>query len=71
MDIVNKIIEFEQGELNDDEIIELFEQLYITNALQGLQGTYQRTFKDLLEQNLINIQQLNKKKRIFEAEKQI
>jgi len=64
MDIVNNIIKFEGGELTHEEIIEFFKELYLSNALFGLQGFYQRTFKDLCENNLINLKELNTLKRI-------
>ena len=64
MDRVEKIIAFENGELTDDELIEFFKELYISNALFGLQGTYQRTFNALCENGLIDINELRTERNI-------
>jgi len=58
MNITNKIILFENGELNEEEVIKLFEQLYITGMISQLQGFYGRTFNDLVESGLIDITSL-------------
>ncbi len=46
---------FENGELNDDEVITLFQQIYDTKAYLWLQGFYGRTLKDLIEEGLISL----------------
>lgn len=63
-EILNKIIAFENGELSEDEIIEFFKELYQKNILFGLQGTYQRTFNNLCESGLINLEELQAEKNI-------
>lgn len=47
------IIAYEQGELDDEEIIELFQELHRTGLAYQLQGSYGRTAQHLLEQGLI------------------
>ena len=49
MDLASKVIAHECGELDFDDTIELFEELYETGILWQLQGIYQRTFMDLVE----------------------
>jgi len=64
MDITGQIIAFENGELNQDEVVEFFIKLYRTGILFQLQGFYQRCFKDLIDNNLINIKELETERRI-------
>lgn len=64
MDYINNIIAFENGELNQEQIINLFTELYQTNILFKLQGFYQRIFNDLIEGGLINIKELQAEKEI-------
>lgn len=53
MDQIDKIMAFEQGELSDDEIIELFQELLNTGLVWELQGIYGRIAKDLINMKLI------------------
>lgn len=48
-DEVGNIIAFEQGELNDEEVIELFQHLIDNGHAWSLQGCYGRTAKALIE----------------------
>jgi len=64
MDITDKIIAFENGELTDDEIIDFFKELYTTKILFGLQGFYGRTFNNLVENGLIDLKALNTERKI-------
>lgn len=48
-DQVGQIIAFEQGELGDDEIVELFQNLIDTGLVWKLQGSYGRTAHSLIE----------------------
>lgn len=45
---VNYIIQFESGELSDDDVIALFQYLIDTGLVWQLQGFYGRTARDLL-----------------------
>ncbi len=50
----NRIFLFENGELEDEEVIELFQDLIDTKMILSLQGSYQRMAQDLIEQGIIN-----------------
>jgi len=47
--ITNDIIAYEQGELDKDETIELFQTLISTGVAWSLQGSYGRTATQLIE----------------------
>ena len=49
------VIRFEQGELDEDEVIELFQHLVDTGAAWSLQGSYGRTARDLIEAGLVSL----------------
>lgn len=49
-DFVDRIIAFENGDLDEEEIIEFFQELIDTGAAWELQGFYGRTAKELIEQ---------------------
>lgn len=53
LDLTSSIIAFESGELEDDEVIELFQHLVDTGLAWQLQGFYGRTARDLIEQGLV------------------
>ena len=53
-DLTTLIISFEQGELLDDEILELFQTLVDTGLAWTLQGSYGRFAAQLLEEGLIH-----------------
>lgn len=46
---LTKIIAFEQGELDLDETVELFQELIDTGLAWSLQGSYGRTASRLIE----------------------
>ena len=53
MDTLDKIMDFENGEMEDHQIIDFFQELVDTGLAWKLQGMYGRTANDLLEQGLI------------------
>ena len=52
--MVNKIIAFEQGELNNKETLELFSELVATGLVWRLQGSYGRTANYLIKSRLLD-----------------
>lgn len=47
--MINDILAFENGELDDEGILALFAELIRTGTVWGLQGSYGRTAKGLIE----------------------
>ena len=54
MSLTQAIIDYEQGELNDCEVIELFQNLVDTGLCWQLQGHYGRTAIALMKAGWIN-----------------
>jgi hypothetical protein len=54
MNLVDKIIQFEMGEMTDKEIIELFAELVKTGQAWMLQGSYGRLARRLIETGYID-----------------
>lgn len=54
-DLVDRIIDFEHGELDEDEIVELFQELVDTGLAWQLQGTYGRTAANLIKVGLVRM----------------
>lgn len=54
-DYVDKIISYEQGELEEEEIVELFQELINSGLAWQLQGHYGRTAKYLIEEGVCNV----------------
>jgi len=52
--MVDKIMAYESGELDNKGILELFSELIRTGNAWSLQGAYGRTAKNLIDNNLIN-----------------
>jgi hypothetical protein len=52
-DITNLIIEFEEGNLDREETINLFQQLVDTRLAWQLQGAYGRIASTLIDEGLI------------------
>ncbi len=48
-DLVGRIIAFEQGDLDHDEVVELFQQLVDNGMAWTLQGSYGRFAMNLIE----------------------
>ncbi len=49
MDQIDKIIAYEQGDLNEEDTINLFQELINSGQAWTLQGHYGRTAKALIE----------------------
>jgi hypothetical protein len=49
MDQVDKIIAFEQGDLDEEGILELFQELIDSGLAWQLQGSYGRIARNLIE----------------------
>ena len=47
-DVVGKIMSFEEGELDNEEVFALFQFLLDSGMIYNLQGSYQRMAEDLL-----------------------
>jgi len=54
-DIVGKIMAFEQGELENEEVYALFQFLLDSGMIYSLQGSYQRLAEDLLLAGVIEM----------------
>jgi len=52
-DITGKIIAFENGELNDEEVAELFQKLVDTGLAWQLQGSYGRAAIEMIDKGII------------------
>jgi polyhydroxyalkanoate synthesis regulator phasin len=53
MDMVDKIIRYENGEMNQEETVELFQELVKSGLAWQLQGHYGRTAKQLIDAGLV------------------
>ena len=47
-DVVGKIMSFEEGELDNEEVFALFQFLLDSGMIYSLQGSYQRMAEDLI-----------------------
>ena len=54
-DIVGKIMAFEQGELDNEEVYSLFQFLLDSGMIHSLQGSYQRMAEELLLAGMIQM----------------
>jgi len=48
-DLVDRIMDYEGGEMPEDEAVELFQHLVDTGLVWQLQGHYGRTARDLIQ----------------------
>jgi len=54
MDIIGKIMDFENGSLDDAGAIELFQHLVDTGMAWQLQGSYGRLAQQMIDAGIIN-----------------
>ena len=54
-DIVGKIMAFEQGNLDNEEVYSLFQFLLDSGMIHSLQGSYQRMAEELLLAGVIHM----------------
>ena len=55
LDMVDKIIKYEDGEMETPETLEFFAELHNTGTLRSLQGHYGRVFADMQRGGRIKI----------------
>jgi hypothetical protein len=55
MNLAYDIIAFENGELDDEQIVTLFQALCDTGMIYDLQGSYQRVAEQLIAEGLISL----------------
>jgi hypothetical protein len=53
MDVVDQVVAYEAGELDEEGVIELFQELVNSGLAWKLQGSYGRTAASLLDAGLI------------------
>jgi hypothetical protein len=53
MNLADKIIDYEHGNLTQFQVVSLFQELVNTGMAWELQGSYRRTAMDLLKSGLI------------------
>ncbi len=54
-DTVGQIMAFEQGALDQDETIALFQHLVDTGTINHLQGSYGRMARDLIDEGYVTL----------------
>jgi len=55
LDLTGSIIAYEEGELEEDQVIELFQHLVDTGLAWEMQGGYGRRAKALIEAGLVHV----------------
>lgn len=55
MNQIDKIMAFESGELDEEGVIELFQELIDSGLVWKLQGSYGRTAKALIDAGYCNV----------------
>ena len=53
--MLDKIMAYEQGELDEDEVIELFQELVNSGLAWTLQGHYGRTAVAMIDAGLVTV----------------
>ena len=51
---IDKIMDYESGEMTQDEMIEMFAEMIKDGSVWSLQGHYGRTAKSLIENGIIS-----------------
>lgn len=59
-DITNLIIAYEQGDLSQEDTIDMFQELVRSGLAWKLQGTYGRTAARLIEDGLVSLPESNR-----------
>jgi len=54
-DFLDRIVDYEAGDLSEEEAIALFQELVDSGLAWSLQGSYGRTAKNLIEAGLITL----------------
>jgi len=52
--LISKIIEYEDGTLDEEQVIELFQELVDNGMAWGLQGSYGRMAAYLIDEGLVS-----------------
>ena len=52
--MLDLLLDYESDQLDNDQIVELFQQIYDNKAYLWLQGHYERTLDHLIDSGLIN-----------------
>lgn len=60
-DLVSRLIEYEDGEMTDDQIVELFVDLLNEGWVGKLQGRYGRMAEHLIREGFIAVDNRNKR----------
>lgn len=60
MDITSLIIAYEQGDLSQEDTIDMFQELVRSGLAWKLQGTYGRTAARLIEDGLVSLPESNR-----------
>jgi len=53
MNVLQGIMDYENGEMNNVEVLDFFQHLVNTGIINHLQGSYQRMASELLSQGMI------------------
>jgi len=55
MNVYDKIVDYENGDLNEDEVVEFFQYLIDNDMINKFQGHYQRMARFFIEEGLCKI----------------
>ena len=55
MKMIDMLMAYEAGDLNEEKTVELFQNLIDSGLIFGLQGSYMRTARELVEAGLIDL----------------